>query len=249
VITRRLLRAGLFLFVSISAVAAAGAHVRAQTAALPTIDQILEKYVTGAGGRAAIEKITSINAKGTIEIPDVNISGTVELIQKAPDKALTIVDLAGVGTQREGFDGTTGWSDDPANGFRQKDGVELAEAKRAATFGRELKMKALYPKMAVKGAEKVDGKDAYLVEATPDVGTPVKLYFDAATGLLVRQVAMRQMPQGPLEVEVTFGDFRVVDGVKRAFMIRQATTAFTATIHLTEVKQNLPIDDAVFKAK
>lgn len=222
--------------------------MRAQTAALPTIDQILEKYVTGAGGRAAIEKVTSISAKGTIEIPDVNISGTVELIQKAPDKALTVVDLAGVGTQREGFDGTTGWSDDPANGFRQKDGVELAEAKRAATFGRELKMKALYPKMAVKSTEKVDGKDAYLVDATPEVGTPVKLYFDAATGLLVRQVAMRQMPQGPLEVEVTFGDFRVVDGVKRPFMIRQATSAFTATIQLTEVKQNLPIDDAIFKA-
>lgn len=246
-ITRHLHRAGLFLFASL-AIAAAGAHARAQTASLPTIDQILEKYVTGAGGRAAIEKVTSISGKGTIEIPDVNVSGTVELIQKAPDKALTIVDLAGIGQQREGFDGASGWSDDPQNGFRQKDGVELAEAKRAATFGRELKMKALYPKMTVKGIEKVDGSDAYVVDATPEVGTPVKLYFDVASGLLVRQVATRQMPQGALEVEVTFADFRAVDGVKRPYTIRQSTAVFTATIHLTEVKQNLPIDDAVFKA-
>jgi outer membrane lipoprotein-sorting protein len=235
--------------VSISAVAAAGAHARAQTASLPTIDQILEKYVTGAGGRAAIEKITSIDGKGTIDIPDVGVSGTVELIQKAPDKALTIVDLAGIGQQREGFDGTTGWSDDPQNGFRQKSGIELAEAKRGATFGRELKMKTLYPTLVVKGREKVGDSDAYFVEGTPAEGSPVKLYFDVATGLLVRQVATRQMPQGPLEVEVTFSDFRAVDGVKRPFTISQATSMFTATIHLTEVKQNVPIDDAIFKAK
>jgi outer membrane lipoprotein-sorting protein len=245
VITRHLLRAGLCLSI---AIVAAGAHTRAQTATLPTIDQILDKYIAGAGGRAAIEKITSISGKGTIDIPAVNISGTVELIQKAPDKALTVVDLAGVGQQREGYDGTTGWSDDPANGFRQKDGVELAEAKRGATFGRELKMKQLYPTMVVKGREKVDDSDAYLVEATPAEGSPVKLYFDVASGLLVRQVATRQMPQGPLEVEVTFADFRAVDGVKRPFTIRQATSMFIATIHLTEVKHNAPIDDAIFKA-
>jgi outer membrane lipoprotein-sorting protein len=247
VITRYLVRAGLVLFVSI-AIAAAGAHARAQTAPLPTIDQILDKYIAGAGGRAAIEKITSISGKGTIDIPDANISGTVELIQKAPDKALTIVDLPGVGQQREGYDGTVGWSDDPQNGLRQKSGVELAEAKRGATFGRELKMKQLYPTMVVKGREKVDESDAYLVEATPSEGSPVKLYFDATSGLLVRQIAQRQMPQGPLEVEVTFSDFRPVEGVKRPFTIRQATSLFTATIHLTEVKHNAPIDDAIFKA-
>jgi outer membrane lipoprotein-sorting protein len=245
VITRSLLRAGLFLSI---AIVAAGAHTRAQTAALPTIDQILDKYIAGVGGRAAIEKITSISGKGTIDIPDLGVSGTVELIQKAPDKALTIVDLAGVGQQREGYDGTTAWSDDPANGFRQKSGVELAEAKRGATFGRELKMKQLYPTMVVKSREKVDDSDAYLVEATPAEGSPVKLYFDATSGLLVRQIAQRQMPQGALEVEVTFADFRAVDGVKRPFTIRQATTVFTATIHLTEVKHNAPIDDAIFKA-
>jgi outer membrane lipoprotein-sorting protein len=239
------MRAVLFLSI---AIVAAGAHTSAQTASLPTIDQILDKYIAGAGGRAAIEKITSISGKGTIDIPDVGVSGTVELIQKAPDKALTIVDLAGVGQQREGYDGTTGWSDDPANGFRQKSGVELAEAKRGATFGRELKMKQLYPTMVVKSREKVDDSDAYLVEATPADGSPVKLYFDVASGLLVRQVATRQMPQGPLEVEVTFADFRAVDGVKRPFTIRQATSMFTATIHLTEVKHNAPIDDAIFKA-
>lgn len=246
VITRHLPRVGLVLWVS-AALVASSALVRAQTGSLPTIDQILDKYISGVGGRAAIEKITTVDGKGTIDIPDAGVSGTIQLLQKAPDKALTVVEITGVGQQREGFDGSVGWSDDPQNGMRQKSGAELAEARRAATLGRELKMKTLYPKMVVKSVEKVDEKDAYLVEATPEEGAPVKLYFDAATGVLVRQTAVRQTPAGPLEVEVTFSDFRPVDGVKRPFTIRQATSIFTAVIHLTDVKQNGPIDDAVFK--
>jgi len=237
---------------TVSVVLALGAgttHARlvAQTPQTPTIDQILDKYITAAGGRAALEKITSATAKGTLQIPDVNISGTIELYQKAPDKALTVVDLAGVGRQREGYDGTTGWADDPQNGLRQKTGAELADAKRSAVFGRELKMKAIYPTLTVKGHAQVDGRDALFVEAVPADGAPLKLYFDAESGLLVRQSSTRQTVEGALEVEVTYADFRDVDGVKRAFTIRQATAMFTATIQLTELKQNVPIDDAMFQ--
>lgn len=223
------------------------ARVGAQASQAPTVDQILEKYVTASGGRAALEKITSVDAKGTIQIPDVGIGGTVEILQKAPDKAVTVVTLDGIGEQREGFDGTVGWSTDPQNGGREKSGAELAEAKRGAIFGRELKMKEIYPTMAVKGREAINGKDSFVIEATAVDGSPAKLYFDVASGLCVRQVVTRTTPQGPLEVEASFDDFRVVDGVKRAFAVRQVTSVFTAVIQFSEFKQNVAIDDAVFK--
>jgi hypothetical protein len=219
----------------------------AQTAALPTIDQVLDKYIAGSGGRPALEKITSAQAKGTIQIPDANLSGTIELIQKAPNLASTVVELPGIGRQREVFDGTSGWSDDPMNGVREKSGVELAEARRGATFGRELKMKTLYQTMNVKGRERVGTRDAIVVEAVPAEGSPVKMFFDAENGLLLKQTGTRQTPQGPLEVEVTFEDYRPVDGVQHAFTIRQATSLFSAVIQLSEIKHNVPVDDAVFK--
>ena len=163
----------------------------------PTVDQILEKYVTAVGGRAALEKVTSINATGTIEIADANISGTVELFQKAPDKALTVLELAGLGRQREGFDGAIGWADDPQNGLRQKSGAELAEAKRAAIFGRELKLKTVYPTMTVKGHEVVNGRDTYVVQAVPADGSPATLYFEVESGLMVRQLVSREHAARP----------------------------------------------------
>jgi hypothetical protein len=222
-------------------------RIGAQTASLPTVDQILDKYIAASGGRAAIEKVTSISAKGTIDIPDVGATGTVELLQKAPDKALTTVDLGPLGVQHDGFDGTIGWADDMQNGLRQKSGDELTEAKRAAIFGRELKMKTVYPTMTVKGHEAVNGKDAYIVEATPASGAAATLYFDAASGLMIRQIVTRSSPGGAIEVDVTFSDFRDIEGVKRPFAVRQQTAMFTATIKFSEIKQNTPIDDAVFK--
>jgi outer membrane lipoprotein-sorting protein len=231
----------LSLFTAVSS-----AKVGAQ-AALPTLDQVLDKYIAASGGRAALEKITSSQAKGTIDIPDANLSGTIELIQKAPNLASTVVELPGVGRQRDVFDGTTGWTEDPMNGVRDKSGLELAESKRAAVFGRELKLKTLYQTMTVKGREQVGGRDAIVVEAVPAEGSPVKMSFDAENGLLVKQTGTRQTPQGPLEVTVTLENYRAVDGVQHAFTIRQSTSMFTAVIQLNEIKHNVPIDDAVFK--
>jgi len=220
-------------------------HLIAQ-AQTPTLDQILDAYVTAIGGRAAVEKITSLTAHGTIAVPDANINGTVEVFQKAPNKTVTRIDLPGVGQQIDGFDGTMGWASD-MNGVRAKEGPELAEARRSAIFGREIRLKEIYAKMTVKGREAVSGKDAYVIEAVPSEGTPATLYFDVASGLLVRQIVTRQSPMGPIGVDVGLDDYRVVDGVKRPFRIRQTTSMYNAVVQYTDVKSNAPIDDSVFK--
>lgn len=232
--------------ITLAAILLAFGSLGAQTPALPTIDQVLDKYVESVGGRAALEKVTSLSGRGTILIEGPNITGTIELFQK-PDKSLQVVDLAGIGLTREGFDGTVGWTEDPQNGIQLKSGVELADAKRGAVMPRELKMKQLYPKLTVTGREPVDGRPAIVVDAVPAEGTPARFYFDEASGAFVRQVGNRMTPQGPIEVDTIYGDLRAVDGVKRPFLIRQRTPIFIAVLTFTEIKQNVPVDDAMFK--
>jgi outer membrane lipoprotein-sorting protein len=228
------------------ALAVAVARPAAQTPA-PTIDQILDKFLTALGGRAAVEKVTSFTAKGTIEIVDAGLTGTYEQYQKAPNKSAIVINLDGMGIQRDAFDGTMAWAEDPQNGIREKSGQELIDSKRSAIFPREVKLKTIYPTMTIKGHETVGGKDTYLVEATPADGAPVRFYFDVESGLLVRQIAMRITAMGLVQVDTTYDDFRAVDGVKRAFMIRQVTPLYTAVVRLNEIKHNMPVDDATFK--
>jgi hypothetical protein len=242
-------RTVLASLVALVAVVAAGSAARAQAPALPSIDQILDKYVTAIGGRAALEKVTSRVSKGTMEIPDMGVSGTITISEKAPDKSLAVIEVGGMGVIRDGTDGVNSWEDSPQNagGIRDKTGVELADAKRSATFNVELKMKSLYKTMAVTGRERVGSRDAYVVLATPAEGSPSRMFFDVENGLMVRQSMTRETPQGPMDVDVYLEDVREVEGIKQPFVVRQVTQQFTIVFRLSEIKYNVPLDDAMFK--
>ena len=238
----------LAAILTLAAVAAPVAQGTAPAAKLDTIDQVLDRYVAAVGG-PALQKVTSMTRRGTLEIAEMKLNGTIEVSQKAPNKSLQVVTLDSVGVQREGFDGTAGWAENAQNGVRDKAGPELAEARRAAMFPRELNLRKQYPKMIVSGREKVGARDAFVVTATPEEGAPARLFFDAQSGLLIRQIITRTEPQGTAQIDTTFDDYRVVDGVKRAHLIRQANPQFTAVMKITEIKHNVALDDAIFRKK
>ena len=216
------------------------------SAAAPSIDQILDKFVQAIGGKAAHEKLTSSASKGSFEIPAMGATGTVEAYAKAPNKTVTIVTIAGFGEVREGYNGTTAWAQDPMNGLREKSGVELARTKLDADFYRFTRLKQLFPKMELKGKEKVEDHETYVILATPAEGNPEKMYFDTQSGLLVRLDREVEGPQGKLPVEVYLDDYREVSGIKMPFTVRQSTPAFSAVLKFEEVKFNVPVEDAKF---
>jgi outer membrane lipoprotein-sorting protein len=214
--------------------------------ALPTVDQILDKYVQAIGGKAAVEKQTSRVSKGSFEIPAFGASGTAEVYEKAPNKSAAFINIPGFGVVQEGFDGKAGWAQDPQSGLRDKAGAELAATKLDAEFHKPIKIKQLYPKIVVKGRDKVGDKEAYVVEATPLESSAETWYFDTQSGLLLRQDSERESPQGKQAVQVFLEDYKEVDGVRLPFTIRQVTPVFTIAIKIEEVKHNVPIDDAKF---
>jgi hypothetical protein len=216
------------------------------TESLPSIDQILDKYIETLGGKAAIEKITSRQISGSFEIPAMGASGTLKGYAKAPNKSLMVIDVPGFGVIQQGFDGTVAWGQDPMGGLREITGAELVTTKRDVDFHRDTHLKDLFPKLTVKGKEKVGESEAYLVEATPPEGKAEKLYFDLKTGLLIRHDAERESPQGAAMIESYFDDYKEVDGVKLPFTMRRVTPAFAMTIKFDEVKNNVEIDDAKF---
>jgi hypothetical protein len=237
------------------ALALSGSALRAQQAATPqtkaapaapTADQILNRYLEAEGGAAALQKLTSRVSTGKVDVPSMNISGTVETYEKAPDRALNIATIAGA-SFRQGFDGTVGWSDDPQNGLREQSGAELLEARRDSDFYHTLNLRKLYTKFTVIGAEKINEHDAYLVEALlPEGGDPDKLYFDAETGLALRFITHRHLPEGITEFRQDFEDYRDVDGIKLPFVIHQLDGDTAYTITISEVRHNVPIEDSQF---
>lgn len=215
-------------------------------AATPTVDQIIDRYIAATGGRPAIEKITSRASLGKIEVPSMNLSGTVMIHEKAPNKLLQVVVING-NAFRQGFDGTNAWTDDPADGLRVLSGIQLAEAKRDADFFHPLHLREIYPNMTVTGKEKVGDRDAYVIEGTASGETvPDKMYFDVNSGMAVRLVSHRHTPDGEADVQEDFSDYHTVDGLKLPFTIEQTGGSAEFTIHVTEIHHGVNLDDSEF---
>jgi outer membrane lipoprotein-sorting protein len=225
--------------------------VQAQTA-----DEVIERHLAASGGRAALSKITSRVATGTISLttPGGDVEGSIELYNKAPNKSRTLIkiDLRNLGlgqvVQDQRFDGISGYAIDSLNGNRDITGDQLEITKAGRFPSPLLDYKSAGVKVELIGKEKVDGHDAYVLKLSPAAGPMPRVYIDAESYLIVRTVVTLNVPQLGTDVEQTvdMSDYRDVDGVKVAFHTRSANQLQTITITFTKVEQNIPIDDAMF---
>ena len=229
---------------------------RAGIAYPQTADDIVEKHLAAMGGRAALEKITSRVTTGTISAstPGGDLSGTVEVYNKAPNKSrtLTKIDASqfGIGqvVQDQRFNGTSGYAIDTLNGNREITGDQL-EVARANTFPSPLlKYKDAAITLELLGREKVGDRDAYVLRFTPKTGPSARMFIDAETYLLAKTVVTVNVPQvgGDVEQTILVSDYRDVDGVKVAYQIRSVNQFQTISVTATKVEQNTSVDDGMF---
>ncbi|MFL6255680.1 MAG: S41 family peptidase [Pyrinomonadaceae bacterium] len=200
----------------------------------PEVESILERYAeaTGLRQRAGAAPLSTRVSKGRIEgaFAGMRVSGTVEVLEKAPDKFVALVNVDGLGVIRRGFTGEYGYIQIPLFGFRKVEGAELSEMQLEARWAWADDLRRLYTSMKLKGTEEVAGSEAHVVEASTRSGARTMLYFDTRTGLLVRRD------------KTYFEDFREVDGMKLPFRVRDDF----AVITYSEVKHNAAVDDARF---
>ena len=235
-----------WLGISLAVDAQTPATPTAKSVETPSAEQILNRYIEAEGGRAAFEKITSRVMIGTISVPSMSLTGTVEFRAKAPNRSLGIVTINGA-SFREGFDGTVGWTDDPQNGLRDETGPELAESRREADFYHTLNLHKLYTKFTLAGKDKIGDRDAYVIEATvPEGGPPEKMYFDTESGLLLRDSSQRHGPDGVSEFQQDYEDYRQVNGVQLPHTIRQTNEGTLVIITVSGYHHNAQLDDTEF---
>jgi len=237
----------IVVFTSALLAGTAGRKLVQPLPALPDVDTILDRYVKELGGKEAIQNVTSIYAAGTIGSHTARFLGASVMYWQAPDKFLKRLTVPGAGVIEYGYDGKVGWRKDPKAGLRQLQGEELAQYLRHSdTIHRAIRLKQIYRSMRVTKKEKVDGSDAYVIEALLPNGKPEKLYFDISTGLLVRQDLVSISPDGEVQTQIFFEDYKDIGGVKVPFTLRQVTESLTVVTKQTEVKLNVPIDEGKF---
>lgn len=222
----------------------AGGPAAAAPAAIPRVEDILNKYVTALGGQAALDKMKTRVMIGTYTAAN-GMAANFQVDQAAPDKFHLTFTLP-QGAMERGFNGSAGWEKGP-RGVTDLSGPQLAEMKAAFGLFADITLKEQFTRMTVR-KDKLGDRDVYVIGAAAADGHRERLYFDAESGLLLRRTTATQTPVGVIPQETNFEDYRDVDGLKVPFTIRTLTVDLqtTATRKYSEIKANTPLADEIF---
>jgi hypothetical protein len=221
----------------------AGASTNPPAGVAPTADDVIQKYVTAMGGADAIRKITSRDAKGMILVGGSQTP--IEVLTKAPNKRVTI-SHTGQGDSYTAFDGTAGWMGNTGRPAREMTPTESGASALDAEFAIALRLKEIFPQVRRGRPEQINGVMCDQLIGTGPGRSPVRLYFDRTSGLLMRLVRYAETPVGRNPTQIDYADYRDADGVKIPFRWTLARVNGRFTIQLAEVKSNVPIEDAKF---
>jgi zinc protease len=240
----------IVLIISFLAPSLAADPIEFQTAPTqtPTALEIVERFIQAVGGRDAWLKIKTQYATGTIEVKGSDNKITVEIYGKAPNLVLTEMKMGNSIISRVGFDGEKGWNQAQNGNIQSIAPEKQASQKRDSDLYKYLHFKEHFPDSKVVGIKEVEGAKAYLIEAIPaGEKFPERLYFDVSTGFLLLRDTGHEDGEGKRTADLVYSyDYEEVDGVKLPFRLKILQGDTTILAKITNVKNNLPLDDAIF---
>jgi hypothetical protein len=214
--------------------------------ALPSVTEILDRHVTAIGGREAVMAISSVQQRGTLEMPAMGISAEVTMTAAKPNKSTMLMSIPGLGEIQQGFNGDVAWSNDPMSGPRLAEGEELAARKASSAFAEAFGIYDMESFTSVTVMEKTTfgGEEAYKLEFVRKVGPKVLTYYSVATGLYIGTQTSVVSPMGTVDVNSVASDYKSFGKLKVPTKIAGSQAGQDVVITLTDVKFDVVKDDA-----
>jgi len=214
---------------------------------VPTATDLASAYVKALGGADKLKGVTSKVMTGTLTNTDEGSTSKMTVRAKAPNRYSIFVALSDEEALQTVFAGDAGWTVDPDSGVRPMNKADIAAASTDYDFYRPLHLADIYPEMGSPRKATLGTATAWVVEAKPVVGEPEKLWFDAASGLLIaREYQRMTLEDGIVAYQERFEDYKAVEGVQVPFTVRRATPDYELIYRFESVQFNAPVEDSAF---
>ncbi len=189
------------------------AHIFAQNPSA-----ILKQAEKAHGGKKNLAKIDSYIKRGLITRIKDGAEGEIKIQATKPVFYHTFIRIEGFENE-SGFNGKSGWIRDSREGLQTLVGDESNDFQTEAVFRNNLWLdyKKQKSKIVSGGKLNLNGKSVNVLIVTSSDGVPMKLFFDAATNLLIRE----ESRFGAATKIFDYSDYRTINGVKEAFHIRE----------------------------
>jgi hypothetical protein len=200
--------------------------------------KILKQASKALGGEKVLQNLRSSEKRGKITRLNDRASGSFRMQIAQPNFYNESYDLNGFETE-SGFNGKSGWRRDSRYGLRTLTGEASRDFAAEASFKNIgwFNYKKDKSKITPSGQVNVNGKTANSLTLTTAKGVAIKMYFDAATNLLLRE----EIPAGNLTKIFDYSDYRIVDRINEPFTINAKIGEESYLIKLEEVFHNRQI--------
>jgi photosynthetic reaction center cytochrome c subunit len=186
-----------------------------------TVEQVLDKYTGAVGGNSLLQGLSSSVIKGTVT-DAAGHKSPVEVLAHIPTRRLSLMHLP-KGDSFTLYLGSVGWS---RSAVEVEEGVftrnmrkeDIDAARLEDPFYFAGRFKEVFGDLRMDEAEN-GGLDANVMIGHGQGTTAllVKLYFDKGSGLLVRLIRYEESPYGRVPLQIDYGDYRDVKGLKVPF--------------------------------
>ena len=215
-----------------------------------TVDDILARMIEAQGGKEAIAGIKDMTLKGSADLVQQGLSGTLTVFKKEPDKRRVDFEVMGM-IITQAYDGRIAWGTNPQTGSTEKMSEDQAKEQKRQAMPL---VSILYPEkyglvFTYKGKEKIEEEEYFLLEETYPDGFKVTFYIDTGTYLINTTKAKVSGPGGvEVEVEQVMSDFKKVNGIIMAHTITTYQEGEEyMTIALDEINFNTGLEDSLFE--
>lgn len=218
-----------------------------KTAEIPvglTAGKVIENYIAALGGKENLSKVKDVRMTLTASMQGNSIE--INQIIKSPNKSLSEVKMGAMVLQKEVYNGKE------AAVYQMGQQVPMTEEQLKEYAYKSVMFPELeYEKWGVepnlKGVEKVEGVDAYVLEVTLPTGTNATQYYSVDTGLKIKESMGMSTPQGTVQQNISYADYEEKGGVKFPMKVTLSPPGISATVQSLEV--NAGVDDKVFSVE
>src|SRR4030095_5334657 len=210
-------------------------------------DKVIRQAVkawSSVKGEKALRNLRSWEVKGQITRLSDKASGGYQAMALLPNLYVSSFDVAGFEVIA-GFNGKSAWMRDSREGLRTLTGRASREFQVEAAYRntRWLDYKKEKSKITLAGQTQLNGKTANAVLLTTVKGVKIKMYFDATSGLLVRE----EIPTDDESRVFDYSDHRKIDEVMEPHTINITDGKERYEIKLSEIRHNVQLDKAGFE--
>lgn len=217
------------------------------SAAAQSPDKVIKqavKAMTNGKGEKALREIRSRQVVGKITNSKDGASGNYQSSAIQPNLFTEAFDLAGLEFS-SGYNGKSSWARDSRDGLRTLTGQASRDFQTEARYRnwRWLDFKKDKSKLTFAGQTTINGKAANTLALVTAKNVTIKMHFDAASGLLIRE----EIPAGEAVRVFDYSDFKTVGSLVEPHAIKLTIGEVSFDIRLDSIKHNPAIDRAAFE--